>query len=395
MRRLTLLYSKSKVFHFITPRVRIHERIIIKNMTKRANPSDGCIDPFLSTSYHTEKRIKRAQKTESDDDGIESLSAIPPELLRLMLPSDVVPPPETIYRTKAKPAPLLAYSYFIHRRPPPEESGCKTWAEFATFISALVYRSPDWCRYHEMFITASGAGSLLGINEYVTARKEFQNLRNGKKLSTAPFQLFAMCRGLHCEPFIRMMYAKAMNNPNNELRECPTMMHPKYPWIIATPDGQVFDKKTGNLVRNLEWKTPYSRPAARKIPPEYMLQVQLTMAVTGAKECDFGSFKMDNKPPYDSEFIVHRVYRSNDYIEFAIYFLEAVCRSFHAGNEAPTHYDGIEFPEVRSEMILRINDAVNSVDGGREIVDAAIAEAWKEAKETASKNFLINNNEKK
>ena len=89
------------------------------------------------------------------------------------------------------------------------------------------------------------------------------------------------------EPVIAQYYAE--RHPASTLTEPGTIAHPDEPWMLATPDRHVHG---GRASYGLEIKTAgfrqYNRwgETAEKLPPEYMVQCDWCMAVTGYDRWD-------------------------------------------------------------------------------------------------------------
>lgn len=105
------------------------------------------------------------------------------------------------------------------------------------------------------------------------------------------------------------------------------------------------------------------------------------MAVTGSAECDFASFKVNDYDLKESEFIVHRVYRDNDYIAEAFRILRMFCRAVRSVTRPPKPTDFKPPRGIVSTMILRLTDVVSLVPNGASKIREAIRQAKRCAEE--------------
>lgn len=166
-----------------------------------------------------------------------------------------------------------------------------------------VQRSPEWFAMRHCAITASDGGTVLGKNKYDHPYKFLL-----KKCTKVPFLSNKFCyHGKKHEEIATMVYEYRMNV---RVEEFGLMMHPKYSFLGASPDGIVcrtkLDKKhrTKYVGRMLEIKCPFSRqewkdpdvpaidmnnPKNRNVmcPLYYWVQMQLQLECCDLEECDF------------------------------------------------------------------------------------------------------------
>lgn len=288
---------------------------------------------------------------------------------------------------------IIAYAYHTQNKGPPtvvQESGDEhkfvTWEEYQEYISSLRYPLKQWATEHDKFMVASKAATALGRG---SGKSMYQLWCELSRHSCCPpsnpgrprdrFLEYMLARGLRFEPFIRTLYLTVLNEPNITIRECTSTIHPVHRWLMATPDGIVIDTVAQKAIRTVEWKAPYKRDAFLEIPDDYMVQIQLTMAVTGSTECDFGSFKVMDRDFSTSEFIVHRVYRNDDFINEAIRVLDLFCYSVCAKCRPPSVDEFCPKSRINSSMILRLTDVVALVPNGDAILRNAIRMANQDA----------------
>jgi hypothetical protein len=108
-----------------------------------------------------------------------------------------------------------------------------------------------------------------------------------------------------------------------------------------------------------------------------MMQIQFGMWTTGIPVWDFMSLELDDKT-LESEFIVHRVKLSDEYIRAALPVLRAFCRAVLTGTAPPRRGTFVP-PKVESEIIFRMKDVVSFVPGGAGIVTEALSLARSDA----------------
>lgn len=98
--------------------------------------------------------------------------------------------------------------------------------------------------------------------------------------------------GLAVEPAVAFLYEKRTGiKLVGDGRT--TMVHPKHPWMMATPDrlsedgSRVVEIKSAGMVASGKW----GEPGTDEIPEEYLLQVAWQMAVTDRNRADIAVLK--------------------------------------------------------------------------------------------------------
>ncbi|WP_242940245.1 YqaJ viral recombinase family protein [Ruminococcus albus] len=138
----------------------------------------------------------------------------------------------------------------------------------------------EWLKYRTMGIGGSDVSVIAGINPY---RSVFQ-LWLEKTGQTEPFESGNECThfGTVLEPIVKQEFTE---RTGIEIAEPKFIyQHPDYPFMFANLDGVVnvdgedciFEAKTASAYKQNEWNTG--------VPPEYMIQIQHYMAVTGLKK---------------------------------------------------------------------------------------------------------------
>lgn len=163
-------------------------------------------------------------------------------------------------------------------------------------LSAVVVpeqRSEQWFAMRNNAITASDGGTVLGLNKYEPQYKFLL-----KKTTETPFQSNKFCyHGKKLENIATMIYSYRMNVT---VEEFGLMIHPKYSFLGASPDGictrYKYNKKNKSALcgRMLEIKCPLSRQLNKDgdikgdiCPIYYWVQVQLQLECCDLDECDF------------------------------------------------------------------------------------------------------------
>lgn len=184
-------------------------------------------------------------------------------------------------------------------------------------------RSLEWYEQRSKMLTASDAYKIFGTqsmqNQLILSKcetyKTFNELRNAPKqqetLQTPQMvdesdddgelqyvPIVTMNKNLYhpCEWGVRYEQCSIdlyeyINNTT--IQEFGCMVHPKYSYIGASPDGINADKSNMELYgRMLEIKNPFSREISGKPKMEYWIQMQLQLEVCDLDECDFLETKM-------------------------------------------------------------------------------------------------------
>ena len=138
----------------------------------------------------------------------------------------------------------------------------------------------EWLKYRTMGIGGSDVSVIAGINPY---RSVFQ-LWLEKTGQTEPCENGNECThfGTVLEPIVKQEFTE---RTGIEIAEPKFIyQHKDYPFMLANLDGVVtvngedciFEAKTASAYKLNEWENG--------IPPEYMMQIQHYMAVTGSKK---------------------------------------------------------------------------------------------------------------
>lgn len=171
-------------------------------------------------------------------------------------------------------------------------------------------RSKEWYTIRESVITASDAGSILGIN-YFKSRDSFIREKCGyffvdgklvrleKKPDTSSD---ATRHGVKYEDEARDYYVKMTGEVVHEIG---LVKHPVHQWLAGSPDGIT---ESGRL---LEIKCPLKGKIDCKISDMYFVQVQLLMEILNLEVTDFVKYRPGPTP----EYTCFQVHRDRDWFE--------------------------------------------------------------------------------
>lgn len=135
----------------------------------------------------------------------------------------------------------------------------------------------------------SDAGAIAGVSPYagpydVYARFKTPDVKpeRDKRLDE-----LAELGNLFEEP-VAQLYSRRTGHEVREVTE--TLVHPKYPWMIAHPDRLVLGAEKGVEIKTVNWRVAHrwGSPDDEEIrlPEEYLLQCVHYMAVTGIPRWD-------------------------------------------------------------------------------------------------------------
>lgn len=151
-------------------------------------------------------------------------------------------------------------------------------------MNAPAQRTPEWHRQRTGIITGSRVSAILGANPYQNAEDVLREMV--RQHFGAPSE-FAGNRateyGTQHEPDARAAYERATGNI---VEETGLVIHPKWEWLGASPDGLVDHDGT------VEFKCPING-VRTYVPNYYWHQMQLVMAATERQWCDYFEWSPD------------------------------------------------------------------------------------------------------
>lgn len=166
-------------------------------------------------------------------------------------------------------------------------------------------RSEEWFAKRETCISASSGGEVVGVQPQTLPCESI-----AKKVRPPPFQSNKNCyHGTKHENGATMIYEYRMNV---KVEEFGLVVHPKYKFLGASPDGIVGKYKadgkslTKYVGRMLEIKCPVIRKIKKTgeiyggiCPKYYWVQVQLQLECCDLEECDFWQCEISEYDDYE------------------------------------------------------------------------------------------------
>lgn len=149
--------------------------------------------------------------------------------------------------------------------------------------------SEEWFKKRHDIISATNVASIIDCNPNKSKYELFN-----EKSSPLPPKSFSNDMtewGNKYEPIARQIYEKISKD---KVYECGLLIHPKYNWLGASPDG----------IRNCGWlleiKCLYNRKQVTELPIYYWVQIQIQLQVTGMKmanlfQCKFIELKNEKE----------------------------------------------------------------------------------------------------
>ena len=155
-------------------------------------------------------------------------------------------------------------------------------------------RTDEWQAARTGRITGSRVGAILGLSKYRTRDDVMREMV--RQALGAPTEF----TGNEATRYGEAHEADAINAyeqlGGHLVLPSPLVVHPKYEWLGASPDGLVGDH--GMVEIKCPFRAKYTDPS-----PEYLAQMQLQMACTGRAWCDFVIWRDDE--PLDAARIDH------------------------------------------------------------------------------------------
>lgn len=147
-------------------------------------------------------------------------------------------------------------------------------------------RTQEWFDARRGKLTGSNVGAALGLNPWKTPESLIRQMVREYHGAEPDFTgNIATEYGAQHEPLALMDY---LGETGNLVEECSFFVHPNHDWLGASPDGLIGDDGL------IEVKCPFGqrdksppkfKTAAEQ--PHYYAQMQVEMACTGRKWCDF------------------------------------------------------------------------------------------------------------
>ena len=139
--------------------------------------------------------------------------------------------------------------------------------------------------------------------------------------------------GIKNEPYARMCYER---EKNCSVVQSGSLVNPKIPWLLYSPDGIVFNQyiieikcptegkkmKATEAIQKISWIDKTTNPPTLKKNRSYYCQVQLGMFICNLKKCDFIIFSSYDKSiyvinvPYDEDMVLNNYLPKLQYVYF-------------------------------------------------------------------------------
>lgn len=171
----------------------------------------------------------------------------------------------------------------------------------------------QWKQARVGIATASRFGDVIAQTRsgYAASRKNYMAELVVERLTGLPADSFtstAMAWGTETEPVARLEYSLATGNA---VEETGLWIDDVLP-IGASPDG--FVNKDGTLeIKCPNTATHLETLMSKKVPRQYVAQIQGQLLLTDRKWCDFVSY--DPRLPENAQMIIIRVERDQEYID--------------------------------------------------------------------------------
>jgi putative phage-type endonuclease len=184
-------------------------------------------------------------------------------------------------------------------------------------------RSKEWFDSRRHKLTGSNIGAALGINPWKSPDDLIRSMVREYHGAESEFEgNVATEHGNLHEPLAAMDY---QNKTGNLVTECGFFVHPDHDWLGASPDGLVDDDGLVEIkcpfgLRNKKGDDLVFKTAEEQ--PHYYAQMQIEMACTGRKWCDFYSWskhgdsleRIEYSPQWFSENLAILLSFYHDYI---------------------------------------------------------------------------------
>jgi putative phage-type endonuclease len=176
----------------------------------------------------------------------------------------------------------------------------------------MIQGTDEWFKARLGKVTASKVSDIMTKTKsgYGASRKNYMGQLLCERLTGKREESYtnaAMMRGTELEPKARAFYEVS----NSDVIECGLIDHPAIKMFAASPDGLVGDEglieiKCPNTMTHVDFLL------SKKPDSKYITQMQVQMACTGRKWCDFVSF--DDRLPVEMQFSTVRIMRDDAYI---------------------------------------------------------------------------------
>lgn len=247
------------------------------------------------------------------------------------------------------------------------------------------YGSPEWQADRRNYLGASDMPKVVGASAYGGPLDVYFEKRGLLTIEETP----AMRRGHIYEPAIAQEYAERF--PDVSLESAPTIAHPQFPWLRATPD-RIVSSHIGRYLLEIKTVTPYlmhkyGPDGSDELPDDKIVQVQTQMAVTGLPLAHVAvAFGWETR--------VFVIERDLDTQQMLIEQAHDFWHNYHLANIEPPPRIGVDSESVIKRKYASHGDTVITADDAQTAIIAALAQAKAdidaaEARETVAKQQLM------
>lgn len=215
-------------------------------------------------------------------------------------------------------------------------------------------RSKEWFEARKGKLTGSNVGAALGVNPWKTPEDLIRSMVRSYHGAESEFKgNVATEYGTLHEPLATMEY---FGKTSNFVEECGFFVHPDHDWLGASPDGLLSDSGL------IEIKCPFGL-SNKKEPcfktaeqqPHYYAQMQIEMACTGRKWCDFYQWSKHG----DS---LERVEFSQEWFDDHLPALESFHKWYLSELDNPEHLEAkqVEINTLMADSLIKEYDDLSA-----------------------------------
>lgn len=204
-------------------------------------------------------------------------------------------------------------------------------------------RSKEWHEFRRNHIGSSDASVIMGLSPWKTTLQLYHEKTNDSEIPNSSNETFAMRRGVELEPLALAKFEAE----TGYLMTPRVLTSPFTPWRSASLDGYEIEGRCAVEIK-ASGKEDHSLALKGIVPEKYVPQLQHQMLVTELNEIYYMSYVSD------SDFIIFKVKRDNDYIERLIAAESEFWQRVQDRNPPePTDRD---CPEITSESWANLSD---------------------------------------
>ena len=155
-------------------------------------------------------------------------------------------------------------------------------------------KSDEWFNKRKTIITASDVSSIFEVNPF---KSKYQLLLDKKNKDFKEVSNVYTNWGEKYEPLAKQHYeSMPLIDGERRVHDVGLIIHEKYKWLGASPDGVVEFKDDKNKWYLLEIKCPYKREIKSNYVPRYIwIQIQIQLEVCNISHCHLLQCKYGNK----------------------------------------------------------------------------------------------------